>query len=131
MGDIGIELKRLLVIRHREIVAAGVIQNNAADCEPSFNHGHILNRWSEDIGQNISIESEAAHPLCWRAAGEGLGMEGIWEEVLIIAVTGMIAVRGLTYRDAIGNHPWLAIFFGFLALYFCLRVLLHNVLGVL
>ena len=58
-------------------------------------------------------------------------MEGIWEEVLIIAGSGVIAVRGLTYRDAIGNHPWLAIFFGFLALYLCLRVLLHNMLGVL
>jgi len=57
-------------------------------------------------------------------------MEGLWEETAIMAVAGMIAVRGFTYRDAIGNHPWLAMFFGFLALYVCLRVLLHNVLGV-
>ena len=57
-------------------------------------------------------------------------MEGIWDDVLVIAVTGMIAVRGLTYRDAIGNHPWLAIFFGYLALLYCLRVLLGDVLGV-
>ena len=57
-------------------------------------------------------------------------MEGIWDDVLIVAVTGMIAARGLTYRDAIGNHPWLAMFFGSLALYFCLRVLLGDVLGV-
>jgi len=57
-------------------------------------------------------------------------MEGLWEEAAIMVVTGVLAVRGFTYRDAIGNHPWLAIFFGLLALYFCLRVLLHNVLGV-
>ena len=57
-------------------------------------------------------------------------MEGHWDDAALMVVTGAIALRGFTYRDAIGNHPWLALFFGFLGLYFCLRVLLHNVLGV-
>jgi hypothetical protein len=57
-------------------------------------------------------------------------MAEIWEEMVIMAAMGVIAVRSLTYRDAVGNHPWLSIFFGLLAIYFCLRVLLHNVLGL-
>lgn len=65
-----------------------------------------------------------------RIVAEDWAVDGNWQDLLIIAVTGMIAVRGLTYRDAIGNHPWLAMFFGFLALYFCLWVLLGSVLDV-
>jgi len=57
-------------------------------------------------------------------------MEGKWDDLMVVVLAGAVALRGFTYRDAIGNHPWLWLLFGFVALQFGLRELLGDVLDV-
>jgi hypothetical protein len=57
-------------------------------------------------------------------------MGGNWVDWLVIAATGIIAWHGLTYRDAVGNRPWVYLLFGIIALVVLLRTLLDDVLDV-
>ena len=57
-------------------------------------------------------------------------MEGTWIDWLGFAVTGAIAFHGLTYRDANGEHPWVHLLFGAIALMFAMRFLLADILAI-
>jgi len=50
------------------------------------------------------------------------------EEWIFVLVTGAVAFHGLSYRDADGEHPWVHLLFGSIALLFCLRVLFVDIL---
>lgn len=58
---------------------------------------------------------------------EGGGQEALINWIFVI-VTGIIAYHGLTYRDAQGERPWVHLLFGSIALLFCIRVLLSDIL---
>jgi hypothetical protein len=47
---------------------------------------------------------------------------------IFVAVTGMIAWHGLTYRDKDGDRPLVHLLFGCIALLYCLYVLAHDIL---
>ncbi len=49
---------------------------------------------------------------------------------LFVIITGVIAIHGLTYRDQEGDRPFVHVLFGCIALLFCLRVLLVDILGL-
>ena len=57
-------------------------------------------------------------------------MEGTFFDFVFVAVTGVIAYHGLTYRDDEGNTQWVHLLFGCIALVFCLRVLFVDIFGV-
>lgn len=50
---------------------------------------------------------------------------------ILVVVTGIIAVHGLSYRDATGEHPWVHLLFGCIALIFCMRFLFADILGLI
>ncbi|HGG59208.1 MAG TPA: hypothetical protein ENK26_04730 [Gammaproteobacteria bacterium] len=50
--------------------------------------------------------------------------------ILFVAITGFIAWHGISYRDQNGEREWGHLLFGCIALLFCLRVLLTDILGV-
>ena len=52
---------------------------------------------------------------------------GDWFFVL---VTAAVAFHGLTFRDANGETEWVHLLFGCIALLFCLRVLLVDIVRV-
>lgn len=52
-------------------------------------------------------------------------------DIVFVLVTGAVAWHGLTYRDKNGERPWVHILFGAIALLFCFRVLVFDLLGVL
>ena len=49
---------------------------------------------------------------------------------LFVLVTAGVALHGLSYRDEDGERPWLHLLFGAIALLFCLRVLLIDIIGL-
>ena len=49
---------------------------------------------------------------------------------IAVLATAAIALHGLTFRDEQGEHPWVHLLFGAIALLFCLRFLLVDILGV-
>ncbi len=51
-------------------------------------------------------------------------------DYLFVFVTGAIAWHGLTYRDAEGETEIGHLLFGSIALLFCVRVLLVDILGL-
>lgn len=51
-------------------------------------------------------------------------------DLLFVLVTGAVAYHGLSYRDGDGERPIGHLLFGSIALLFCIRVLLVDVLGV-
>ncbi len=55
-------------------------------------------------------------------------MQGQWIDWLAVIVTGIIALHGLTYRDANGERPWVHLLFGSIALIFFLRFLFADIL---
>ena len=50
---------------------------------------------------------------------------------LFVLVTGAIAYHGLTYRSPDGDRDLVRTLFGCIALLFCLRVLLVDILGLI
>lgn len=58
-------------------------------------------------------------------------MIGIWADWVFLLVTGLVAFYGLTYRDARGERPWVHLMFGGLAVFYFMRTLLSDVLGVI
>ncbi len=57
-------------------------------------------------------------------------MGGDWIDWVLVLATGAIAYHGLTYRDEDGDKPWVHLLFGCIALMFCMRFLLHDILEV-
>jgi hypothetical protein len=55
--------------------------------------------------------------------------EQAWD-LIFVAVTGLIAWHGLTYRDKDGERPWVHLLFGAIALLYCLYVLGNDVLDL-
>ncbi len=49
---------------------------------------------------------------------------------ILVVVTGLVAVHGLTYRDDDGERPWVHLLFGCIALIFFMRFLFADILGV-
>lgn len=49
---------------------------------------------------------------------------------ILVVVTGIVAVHGLTYRDKDGERPWVHLLFGCIALIFCMRFLFSDILGL-
>ena len=49
---------------------------------------------------------------------------------IYVIVTGAIAWHGLTYRDKNGDRPAVHLLFGCIALMFCLRFLLVDIMGL-
>ncbi len=47
---------------------------------------------------------------------------------IFVVVTALIAIHGLTFRDRNGDRPWVHLLFGSIALIFCIRVLLTDIL---
>lgn len=47
---------------------------------------------------------------------------------IFVVVTALIATHGLTFRDRNGDRPWVHLLFGSIALIFCIRVLLADIL---
>lgn len=58
---------------------------------------------------------------------EGSGQDALINWIFVI-VTAIIAYHGLTYRDAEGERPWVHLLFGAIALIFCIRVILADIL---
>jgi len=52
-------------------------------------------------------------------------------DYVFAAVTGFIAVHGLTYRDKNGERTWLHLLFGCIALLFFMRVLFVDIFGLI
>jgi len=52
-------------------------------------------------------------------------------DFIFVVVTGAIAWHGLTYRNADGDNDIGHLLFGCIALLFCLRVLLVDILGLI
>jgi hypothetical protein len=50
--------------------------------------------------------------------------------LIFVAVTGMVAWHGLTYRDKDGDRPIVHLLFGCIALMYSLWVLASDVLGL-
>jgi len=50
---------------------------------------------------------------------------------VLVIVTGLIAVHGLTYRDKDGDRPWVHLLFGCIAMIFCLRFLFADILKLI
>ena len=50
---------------------------------------------------------------------------------LSVIITGAIAIHALTYRDARGERPWVHLLFGCIALIFCLRFFMGDILGLM
>ena len=50
--------------------------------------------------------------------------------IIFVAVTGIIAWHGLTFRTKQGEHEWVHLLFGCIALLYCLWVLGGDVLGL-
>ena len=57
-------------------------------------------------------------------------MESLVNWVFVL-VTGVIAYHGLTYRNADGDRDTVRTLFGCIALLFCLRVLLVDILDLI
>ncbi len=57
-------------------------------------------------------------------------MEGELLDYIFIGVTGFIAFHGLTFRDEEGKTEWVHLLFGCIALVFCLRVFVVDILGL-
>jgi len=57
-------------------------------------------------------------------------MGGTFIDWIAVVVTGAIAFHGLSYRDASGQRPWVHLLFGAIALMFCMRFLLADILGI-
>ena len=57
-------------------------------------------------------------------------MDGNLIDWIAVAVTGVIAMHGLTFRDRNGERPWVHMLFGSIALIFCLRFLFADILGL-
>ena len=55
-------------------------------------------------------------------------MQGHLIDWIAVIVTGVIALHGLTYRDANGERPWVHLLFGSIALLFCIRFLFGDIL---
>jgi hypothetical protein len=49
---------------------------------------------------------------------------------MYVIATGAIAWHGLTYKDADEGHPPVHLLFGAIALMFCLRFLLVDIMGL-
>ena len=49
---------------------------------------------------------------------------------LFVIVTGFIAWHGLTYRDLEGKSDGVRLLFGCIALLFCIRVLIIDIIGI-
>ena len=52
-------------------------------------------------------------------------------DIIFIIVTGAIAYHGLTYRDDEGESEIGHLLFGAIALLFCLRILVVDILGLI
>lgn len=50
---------------------------------------------------------------------------------IFVAVTGVIAYHGITYRTPDGDRDTVRTLFGCIALLFCLRVLFVDILGLI
>ena len=50
---------------------------------------------------------------------------------IFVLVTAGIAYHGLTYRTPDGDHDWVRLLFGCIALLFCLRVLFADILELI
>ncbi len=50
--------------------------------------------------------------------------------IVFVAVTGLIAWHGLTWRDENGEADWVRLLFGAIALLYCLWVLASDLLGL-
>ena len=48
-----------------------------------------------------------------------------------VLVTAAVAYHGLTYRTKEGGRDWVRLLFGCIALLFCLRVLFHDIFGLI
>ena len=57
-------------------------------------------------------------------------MGGTLIDWVFILVTGGIAYHGLTYRDENGESDWVRLLFGCIALLFCIRVFVVDVLDL-
>lgn len=57
-------------------------------------------------------------------------MGGTLIDWISVIVTGIIAAHGLTYRDASGERPWIHLLFGAIALMFCMRFFLADILKI-
>lgn len=57
-------------------------------------------------------------------------MGGTWSDWLFVAVTAAVAYHAMTFRDERGESDWVRLLFGCIALLFCLRVLLVDILGL-
>lgn len=51
-------------------------------------------------------------------------------DIIFVIVTGAIAYHGLTYRDEEGESEIGHLLFGAIALLFCLRILVVDILGL-
>lgn len=57
-------------------------------------------------------------------------MGGTVVDWIAVMVTGVIAIHGLSYRDAKGERPWVHLLFGAIALMFFMRFLLADILRI-
>ena len=57
-------------------------------------------------------------------------MDETLKNIIFLAITGFVAVHGLTYRDEEGNTEIVRLLFGCIALLFFFRVFFVDVLGV-
>ncbi len=55
---------------------------------------------------------------------------GTWLEWGAVAVAGMFAIYCFSYRDALGNRPWLHLVLGAIALLVGLRRLFDDILDI-
>lgn len=51
--------------------------------------------------------------------------------LIFIAVTGLIAWHGLSFRDEDGKPEWVHMLFGSIALLYCLWILSRDVFGII
>ena len=49
---------------------------------------------------------------------------------IFVIITAAVAYHGLTFRDENGDKPWVHVLFGSIALLFCVRVLVVDILAV-
>lgn len=50
---------------------------------------------------------------------------------ILVVVTALVAVHGLTYRDRNGERPWVHLLFGCIALIFFMRFLFVDILALI
>ena len=50
-------------------------------------------------------------------------------DIFFVIITALIALHGLTFRDADGKKDFVRLLFGAISLLFCLRVLFFDILG--